>query len=253
MKKSILLVVFGLMGMLPAFGADIPVKAQPLFSTPQSSGWYAGIGTTAAVAQSNVSGNNLFATSLVGGNLNAAGGSVDFAFGYIRGQALPGFGNWYRLEASGSYQNITGSVNIPGARSSVASRWAAMQEADIGADVFQGILSTVGNLGVSFPTFTPSLPSNVAVAAGPRQYVGSATGSSIGIAPFVKSGFLWQALGKTGQPNGSAIDVFAWAAFPTSGFTMGNVLAANGTPVTINSHANLGTQYGMGLKYDFGL
>lgn len=257
MRKLVCLL---LLASSSAFAADMPVKASPqgLFYTPAGSGFYAGIGTEAAIAQSNVSGTNLFATSLVGGNLKAAGGAVKGVVGYITGNQT----RWYRLEASVAYQNITGSNDT----SSVASRWSASQEVDVSVNYLQAVWSAIGNLGVNFPTFTPVLPSNVAVSATPRQYVGAGfrefgidgtffggTGSSWSAAPMIKSGFLWQTLDSTGKPNGGALDAFAWVSFPMRGITVGNAFAANGAPLTFGAGANMGTQYGLGLHYDFGL
>lgn len=248
--------------LAPAFAADLPVKAPPMMVYQPSGNFYFGFGTEAAVAQANVSGNNLFATSLVNGDLKAAGGAVCGVAGYISGDP----NRWWRLEASGCYQNITGGTPIAGANASVASRWSASQEVDIGFELIQRIFAAVGNLGVAFPTFQPNLPSNVAVAASPRQYVGvgfrefgvdgsfgAASGTSWSAAPMVKTGYLWQTLDANGRLNGGAIDVYAWASFPMRGITIGNAFAANGTPLTFGAGANMGTQYGAGIRYDFSL
>ena len=127
-----------------AFAADVLTKAPPSVSpfVSYGSGFYWGVGTYAGVAQSNVSGNNLLATSLVSGNLDAAGAGVDVALGYMKGStATLGFGNWYRFEAEVAYQNIQGGVSVPGNSASINSHWSATQEADIGADLVAAITS----------------------------------------------------------------------------------------------------------------
>ena len=243
-------------GGLPA--ADMPVKA-PVMATPvyNGSGWYVGLGTEAAVAQANVGTNNLFATSLVNGDLKAAGGAVKGVAGYVSGNPT----RWWRVEASVAYQNIAGADAVGG----VASRWSSTQEVDVGFELFSRIFSVLPNLGVNFPSFTPQLPSNILVQAAPRQYVGvgarefgldgsflAGSGSTWSVAPMLKSGYLWQTIGANGQPNGGALDAYAWVAFPAKGFTVNNVLSPGGAPM-IASSARLGTQYGLGLSYAFGI
>jgi opacity protein-like surface antigen len=249
-----------------ALAADMPVKAPPgPFATVSGYGWYFGVGTEAGVAQSSVTGNNLFATSLVGGNLTASGGAVTAAVGYIRGN-----NQWrWRLEATGAYQNITGATpGVPGAgNGSVASRWSATQGFDISFEVFKNITAVVGNLGINFPSFDPgrALPANIAVSQTPWQYVGvrarefgldgsfgAASGSTWGVAPQIETGFLWQTLDAAGKPNGGALDAYFYVAFPEKGATFGNVFATNGAPITVGAGANLGRQYGAGLRYNFG-
>ena len=60
----------------------------------------------------------------------------------------------------------------------------------------------------------------------------------------LKSGYLWQTIGADGQPNGGALDAYAWVAFPAKGFTVNNVLSPGRAPM-IASSARLGTQYGL--------
>jgi hypothetical protein len=252
---------------VPALAADLSVaplyKAPPSnpFSNASGSGVYIGIGTTAGVSNSQVSGNNIFATSLAGGDLNSDGASVDAAIGYISGNtSILGFGNWWRVEASGSYQNITATAG----GASVQQRWSGMQEFDVGADLINQITAVVGNLGINWPTFTPQLPANVAVAAVPKQYFGAIVkefgmsgnfggvgGETVAVAPGIKSGFLWQTIGINGKPNGGAIDAFAYVAWPVKGFTVNNVIGTGGAPTLGAAAVGLGTQYGAGLKYDF--
>jgi hypothetical protein len=244
-----------------ALAADMPVKAPPLVPfSPAWSGLYWGLGTYGGMAQSNVSGSGLLATSLVSNNVTASGGGVDGAIGLIRGDtAHLGFLNWYRLEGAGAYQNISGGIG----GNSVASRWSATQEFDVGADVFAMLMQTVGS-NWNLPTLTPpGLPSNIQVGA-PKQYfgaivrefgldgtVGAAHGVTVGVAPGVKSGFLYQTLGANGLPNGGAIDLWASVTWNTRGATLGNVFASNGTPLTFNAGVNEGTTYLAGIRADF--
>jgi hypothetical protein len=243
----------------PAFKAVEPIKVTP---------WYCGVGTEADVAQSNVSGTNLFATSLANGGLTATGGSIDGACGYI-GLTQK---NWWRVQVEGGWSNIKGT-NVaeptPGASGSsafVAQRWHSTQEFDVGFELIQRIFAAIPNLStvINWPVFTPPTPT-VPVGS-PIQYVGgglrefgidgrfgAAAGQTIGLAPMIKSGFIWQTLDASGKPNGGMLDAYAWVAFPVKGMTFGNVFATNGAPLTVNAGANMGTQYGLGLNYDFGL
>ncbi len=258
MKKFVLALLLGLTP-LSASAADMPVLKAPAIHQVGYPGWYLFLGSEAAVAQSNVSGNNLFATGLVNGNLKAAGGAVKGGFGYITPK--------WRFEASAAYQNITGTETAAGG-ASVSSRWSASQEVDINFSVFQNLLTAVNagvsNIGFAFPSFTPILPSNITVAALPRQYVGAgfrefrvdgsfglATGATVSAGPMVKSGFIYQAVDINGKSTGGSWDVFAWVNWPMRGFTLNNVLAPGGVPVTVGAAANMGTQYGAGITYGF--
>jgi len=267
-RFSCFLGALALLGSTAAMAADMPVKA-PLISPfiNYGSGWYWGVGTYAGVAQSSVSGNQLLATGLVSGNLEAAGGGVDVAIGYMKGStANLGFGNWYRFEAEAAYQNIQGGVSVPGDSASVKSHWALTQEFDIGADVLAAIMARVGNIGLTIPAFQPALPANVAVAAMPKQYFGvvlrefqmsgdfgKANGQTWGIAPGIKSGFIYRTVDSNGNPNGGGIDLWASVSWAAKGKTFSNVFAANGAPITIGPGANMGTTYLAGIRADFGL
>lgn len=250
----------------PAFATDMPVKAFKAtpFLTYSGSGFYWGVGTTSGVDQASVNGNNFFATSLASSNLNAAGQSVDVEVGYIWGNAsIAGFGQWARVFANGSYQNVSGGISVPGDSASVASRWSSMQGVDVGADVFQKLV-TAFNLQVNFPSFTPQLPSNVAVASSPRQYFGVfldefgvkgsfglANGVTVATAPGIRSGYLWQTVDITGKPNGGALDLGAAIDWPLKGMTFNNVFAPGGAPLTTGAGVSLGTQYKAYIKYLF--
>lgn len=251
---------------LPSFAADMALKDPPIPEFGGGQGWYVGVGSTAAVAQSNVSGTNVFASSLATGGLTAAGGTLDVALGYITPKL--------RFESDVSWQNIQGGISTASTPTSsassawVASRWAASQEIDINFNLLQTLTAVLPSLGgLAFPSFTPVIPSNVKVLnpATPVQYVGvglrefgeqggfgAATSSrqSWAVAPMLKTDFIWQTLNAAGASNGLAFDAFAWVAFPVKGFTLNNGVAANGLP-TIGAGANLGTQYGLGMKILF--
>lgn len=255
-------------GSTSAHAADLPAKAKTSPFVPASAGgWYVGLGTSAGVAQSSVGGNNLFAPSLVGGNLVADGASVDVVGGYIRNGGP--FGTWWRLELGASYENISGGTPA----GSVNSRWRLTQEADVGADILQSIFSAVGNAGnlsstfSSLNSFVPALPSNVTVVGTPRQYIGvvaeefelggtfgAASGQMWGFAPGVKTGWIWELPGSDGKtPNGNALEVFAEVLWPTQGASFANVFASGGAPLTIGPAVKEGTQYFAGVRYLFGL
>jgi hypothetical protein len=249
---------------MPAMAADMAFKNPPV-QVAAVTPWYVGILTEADVAQSNVTGNNVFASSLVSGNLTATGGSVGGVVGYI-GSCL---GSWCRAQLTGAWANITGTNSVAAtattgaASASLASRWSATQEVDVGIEWLQKIYAALPTLNiVNFPTFTPIAPT-VPVGA-PRQYVGiglkeagisgsfgAATGTQVGVYPMITGGFIWQTLGTNGLPNGGAIDASAGVAFPVRGFTIGNAFASDGAPLTLGSGASLGTQYWTRLSYDF--
>jgi hypothetical protein len=255
--KTILLAAAAVLSLNAARAADMPVfKAQQPFAGT-GSGSYCGAGTTAGVAQASVSGNNLFATSLVNGNINAIGGSVGGDCGYISNRGP--LGTWWQIEGAGKYQNITASDGPV----SIASRWAATQELDFGAELFQMVFAAGGNVGLTFPSFTPSLPANVAVAALPRQYFGfkveefgisgnffGAGGSTWAWAPGLTTGYRWQTLGAGGQPNGGSLKIFADVYWPQRGVTFNNVFGVSG-PIVLGAAAKESTQYFLGVNYDF--
>jgi hypothetical protein len=273
MKKILLLTTVLTALALPAFAADMPVKAAPTpFLTVNGSGWYWGIGTTSAVDQTNVN-NNVFATSLVSNDLTAAGQSIDLEGGYIWGNAsIAGIAQWARAYVSGSFQNISGGVSTSatpttGAASfGVASRWSSMQGVDVGADLVSLLMTRLG-IANPFPAFNPTqaLPSAAMVAATPREYFGAfvtefgitgtglaqGAGTSVGVAPGVRTGYLWQTIDSTGKPNGGALDLGVAVDWPTRGVTFSNLFATNGAPLTLNASANIGTQYKAYIRYDF--
>jgi len=258
MKRTTLSILAIALLTTSALAADMPLKAPPSpFLTNTGSGWYCGIGTQAGVAQTDVASNGLLATSLVAGKVSAAGGAVGGGCGWITNKGP--LGSWMQLEADAFYENVTAAAGPV----SVASRWSATQEVDIGIEAFTAIESaftTAGGINLPFPSFSPTLPTGVAVATKPRQYVGfkveefgitgniaSASGATIGWAPGLTTGFRWQTLNAAGQPNGGSIKVYADVFWPQRGNTFNT---ANGM---ISATEKFTTQYWLGLKYDFGL
>ncbi len=264
MRKSILLATSLAALSIPAMAADLPLKAAPA-PAASGSGWFVGILTEADVAQSKVSGNNIFATSLATGDLTATGGAIGGEVGFI-GSCM---GSWCRGKLTGEWSNISGSNVVAStgttsaASAAVASRWSSTQEFDIGMEWLAKVMAALPTLPVAnFPTITPITPS-VPVGA-PHQYVGvgvkeagisgtfgASNGTTVGIYPMITGGWIWPTLDTSGKPNGGAIDASAGVAFPVKGFTMGNAFATNGAPLTFNAGASLGTQYWTRLSYDF--
>lgn len=257
-----------LAAILPVYAADMGVA--PLYKSPflpqSAGGWYVCVGTSAGVATATNSGTNLFATSLVSGNLTADGASVDACAGYIRNGGP--LGTWWRAEVGAGYQNISGGDPS----GSFNSHWRVYQEADVGADIFQTALAALGNLGNISQTFSalgnfvPSLPANASVVGTPKQYVGvvleekliggsfgAAQGQSWSLAPGVKTGWIWETTKDGKTPNGNALEVYAQVTWPTQGATFNNVLAPGGAPLTIGAAIKEGPEYRAGIKYNFGL
>jgi len=254
--------------------ADLPLKAPPyqsVFSTPNGVGWYGGIITEADVAQAHANGTNLFATSLVGGGLNATGGAVGATGGYIG--AFPN--GWWRVHNDVVWSNVAGT-NAVGATATtsaasafVAQRWAATQGLDVSMEWLQAIYSRLPALPVAnFPTFVPpTLPTITNVTYGtPRNYAGfmlkeagisggfgAARGTTIAVYPGLETGFIWPTINSlTGKPDGGALEASAYVAFPIRGFTLNNAFSAAGLP-TVGAGASLGTNYGARFSYLFGL
>lgn len=237
-----------------------PVLVSP-FSVVGANGFFVGAGTSAAVAQSNVSGNVINIPG-VGGSTNAAGGTVGGDVGYIWGRC--GVLGWCQLEVDVKYMNIVGNTAV----GSINYRWGITEEADIGLDVVQTALSYLPNIPNIFPVLAnPSgfLPANVAVGT-PLGYVGAkvgefniagnvgqANGQTWVTAPGVTTGFRWPVLGTNGKPNGGSLKVYGDVLFANKGVTLSNVFGTAGGPMLVqNANANLNTMYVVGLNYDLG-
>jgi hypothetical protein len=245
-----------------AFAADMPTKAavNPLTNW-SGSGTFWEVGTYAGMAQSSVNGNNLLLPSLVTSNIDATGGGVEIGLGYIHGNTnVVGFGNWYMLELKGAYQNINGANADAAGSAAFWSRWSSTQDVCVGADLLQAIFSVVGNLGINFPTWSPSLPSNVQVGT-PKQCLGGhfrefglggqfggATGTSFGVAPGLTTQWIYPTIGANGQMNGYAIKAWANIDWNVKGLTFDNVFA-KGTPLGVTPGVSKGTTYLAGIDF----
>lgn len=252
----------------PALAADVTppnlMKGGPSspFLTTAGAGPFFGVGTSAAIASSNVSGNVISVPGLSGGDVSAAGGTIDVDVGYIWGRCI--LNTWCQVEVDGKYTNIVGDTAV----GSISNRWGVTQELDVGADVIQTVLSAFPNFKNPWPTLvdpTSLLPANVAVANTPRGYIGVKNGDyliggNVGRsggqtwvdAPGLTTGFRWQTLGSNGKPNGGSLKVFADVMWATKGLTLSNVFGAGGAPIITNANADLKTMYVAGVHYDFG-
>jgi hypothetical protein len=264
MRKLLLLTTALTALATSAMAADMPVKA-PIspFINWTGSGYFWGVGSYAGVAQSSVNGNSLLVPALLSSNITASGGGVEGVFGYVHGNTTTvGFGNWYMLEAKGAYQNIQGGIQVPGGDAGFFSRWSVTEDACVGADVLTAIGSVVGNIGVNFPTWAPSPPSNWQVGL-PKQCLGfeirefglggqfgGATGTTVGVAPGAITQFIYPTLGTNGLPNGGAIKAWASMDWNTKGFTFSNVFGKGG-PVGISPGVSEGTTYLAGVDILF--
>ena len=263
MRKLLLLTTTLTALATSALAADMPLKAPPVspFINWTGSGYFWGLGTYAGVEQASVNGNSLLVTSLVSSNINASGGGVEGVFGYVHGNTnVVGFANWYMLEAKGAYQNIQGGIQTAGGSSGFFSRWSATQDACVGADVILAMTSAIGNLGLSWPTWTPSLPANVQVGI-PKQCLGvqvreyglggqfgGAGGTTTAIAPGLLTQFIYPTLATNGTPNGGAIKVWASADFSTKGLEFTNLFGKTG-PVGINPSVSQNKTYLAGIDF----
>jgi hypothetical protein len=239
-----------------SYAADLPTKAPALNVAALSGFWYVGVGTEMGTEQASVNGNNLFATSLIGqgGSLQASGGAVTAAIGYLHADPA----RWYRFQATAAYQNISGA---DGAVATVRSPWSATQEFDIGFEWVQQILTVFPTL-FTIPAFpTPGLPSNVTVVGTPKQYVGvlakesmitgqfiGGSGSTWDWAPGVATGWIWQLTNAAGKPTGGLLDAYLNVSFPQRGFTV-SFPGQPGAP-TLGGAAKMGTLYTVGLRFD---
>jgi hypothetical protein len=249
---------------VPAFAADLPLKAPPsnALDNWSASGWFVGLGTYGGVAQSSVNGTPLLVSSLASSNITASGGGIEGVFGYIHGNTNTlGFGNWFLLEGKGAYQNIQGGFQAPGGSAGFFSRWSTTQDACVGADVVAAITSVIGNFGVAWPTWTPALPANVAVGI-PKQCFGvearefglggnfgGASGLTVGVAPGAITKFIYPTLTTGGTPNGGAIELWASVDWNTKGLTFNNVLGHG--PVGVTGGVSEGTTYLAGVDILF--
>lgn len=231
------------------------LKAQPVAYPYDTSGFYFGVNSEAAVAQSNVSGTGgLFATSLVNGNLTAAGGAVGGTVGWIKGGAT---GIWWAVQGTLDYQNITASAPVTGANVNIVSRWSTTQVVKVGGLNLGTYLPAL--TGVNFPTFQlPLAPNGIALAATQKPYVmggiaeqgisgnfGAVGGTSWNVAAVLGVGVLAPVVDSSGKPTGAALDLYSEVIFAGRGVTFNNVFGRGN--VMLGAAANIGTTYKAGI------
>lgn len=248
-----------LTGPIPA----MPTKApQDFFANP---GMYWGIEAGAGVQQSSTASGTLFANSLVSGKLTADGGTVGGVFGYTWGNVT----QWYAVQASLDYQNISTSQTVASQPVGVASRWSGMVEVRIGGSTLANLNTALANLGISglsfFPTFTPVAPGGVNVGGvAARSYiaggfevvglsgsVGTVTGANVGVGPMLGVGALWPVFTAAGVATGGAVSVEADVTWLMRGFSIDNLGGTSGGPM-FSGGVDTGTRYQIKIAYLFG-
>lgn len=263
LRTSIVAALASIALATPALAGGQLVPPPSPFLTSNGSGFYFAVGTSAELASANVSGNVFALPGLTGGGLNAAGGTIDSGFGYIRGSCI--FGVWCAVEVDAKYSNISGSNAV----GSVSSRWMLTQEVDFGIDLLQTVLAYVPGFSNPFPSFNASglLPANISSTVGPPQgffgfkqaemlisgNVGVAGGQTWDYAPGLTGGFLWRTLGTNGKPNGGALKVAADIYWMNKGASISNLFGVGGAPVITNANASMDTVYAFEIHYNFGL
>lgn len=149
LKRIMLASVAGLLAM-PAFAADLPLKAArapALSGYPyDGSGIYWGLGTFGEAEKLNTN------TGAVRGDTFAAGAAVSVVLGY---QWTIGPQKWMALEGSLNYAN-TGSDQICpiGASCTISSRLSGSQKLKLGGPV-ASMLSFLPDLSTVFPVLPP--------------------------------------------------------------------------------------------------
>lgn len=214
-----------------AIGANLnppPLKAPPLPYSPDTGGFYLGVGTFLETANSKVTIGGTDFTML--SNSGSLGGVV----GYGRGN-----GNfWWAVEGGAYWTNLnTGSV-CPGC---IKSNFTGTLLAEI--SVPQGVMNVLPNIGTIFPGLNQG-----AAAANIYPYIGLGVDFDDVSGSFGQSnGRDWQIPfkarvgAKTKLTNGSIMDTWAEASFQGSGFSVGPL-------ATVNQ----GTTYKAGLTFAVG-
>lgn len=239
-----LLIALASIVALPAYAADLPVKAlirQPILFTYVGSGFYMGLGTWGEVDKAKiVSPLNLQAV-----NGYAAGGSINGTAGYMWGNGT----TWTAIEASISYQNI-GITDNNG--SSVGSRFGFTERALFGGPI-TSVLSLLPNLSTVFPVLPTPIASTTThpyvFAAVHQDDVSAEFGLTNAKVWRVRGGLgvgLKQQLGST-SPNPAASGVTAdiWAEYLMDGASI-----VIGAPVGVaKANQGSGARVGMTLEY----
>lgn len=212
---------------LPAFAADMPVKAPPVVGYPfAASGIYWGVGASASAQSATVSNTGVF----------SAGAGVDGIVGYQWKGGL----DFMAVEAIFTYTNLgnsTACAAVGGTTScSVGYQFEIDPRVKLGFPI-QNIQAILPNLSAAFPAL-PQLPSTF-VPANQHPYLFAGipikdVSSDYGLT----TGKKWLVQGEAGigilnqWTNGTAVDISAGCALGNVGFTLGPA-----TPTT----AKLGT------------
>lgn len=210
-----------------AWGADLPVKAQPNSSTssatagyPAGFGWWWGLGAETDVANDSVASAN------AGANLYAAGAGVVGVLGYN----FKIGSNWGAWEAGFTYQNLGGStVLASGVAGSVTDPWDLETGVSFGFPwtqpfaLFPSLSALFGGTSpVSLLPTTAAITSSLPYAGVYAHFddvaatVAGATGSQWLVTPSLGLGLKNFIAG-----NGGVIDVRVEESFPNTGFTFG--------------------------------
>jgi len=241
MMRKIILAAALVALAVPAFAADMPVKAPPVpFQYPQANGWYGMVGTEGGGGTVSVNAPGVNTNSLVSNSINVNAG-VGYTWQVAQNSSL-----WAALEGDIGYTNFNGAT--PGLS------WHGPVEMD-----FRALISApIQQINAFFPSFGLAMPSLSSLPAGftavsSRYYIAGGfdvtdnslafmgqNGKAWGIAPtLTPAGALVQ------LTNGSAADIYTKIRFNENGIcTTGPVQSACG-------RANI--EFLAGLKYKFGI
>ena len=225
MKKLLLATV--ILGLGPAFGADMPVKA-PVnpFAYPTASGFYFGLGTMGGGGSANVSTGAAVGLGLNSASLVTNQISVNGLVGYAWN--VPGSAMFAAVEAWFGYNNFNGEV--PGL--SFTGPATFTQRVMFGAPLAT-IAGLFPNFGFTVPPFPP-LPSGQTVSNVKPYLFGSVSEDDVSLNFGAMSNKDWRVspgfgVGALGQlTNATEIDVFAMMKFPQKGFLVGGTMASGG-------------------------
>jgi hypothetical protein len=215
----------GTMGDVRAANLVPALKAKPVLPSYASDGWYFGLGTYGEAAKSSIGG----------GDLISAGGSLGAAAGWKRGTP----DNWLGVEADAYWRNLGGDTTCAGAAPcDIRSRFNGRVRV-----MYGGSISVLTNLipttAAAFPVLTPpaGAPSNLS----PYAYAVvnfDDVSASLGLA----NARAWQfpfglGVGLRGLIDANtAIDFFTDYTFAGSGFAIGGAAVNQGSKVVAGVH-----------------
>jgi hypothetical protein len=248
MCKSILATVALAALTLPAYAADMPVKAPPPAPAYPytTAGAYWGLTTYASDTTFNVNapGSNV-------GDVSAIGGSVGVLLGYS--MPINSGADFARFEVSAAAQNLNGTASQTAGLLSMKGPWRVEGVAEIGMPCANIVAYLPANLGSLLPTF-PAIPSGL-TATNCHAYVGGggaaedisatlvpagAQGSEWSLAAVAKLGQIWQ------LANGYAVDT--WVEYESNGRSLG---LNTGGPAFTPSIQGQAHKIIAGISFDF--